>query len=254
MTGSLFLIISIALLIAIPPAMFWLWLWLKVDKNPEPWKYILSTFVAGMISAPLVLPIQIAFFEYYDLLDIQIDVLSPIMLLVTFHLILAGTEEIFKYGAAYFSALSTSVNDERMDPIVYLIIAALGFAAMENILYVMGPLTDSTLTLRAQIEVGLGVGLMRFIGPTLLHVIASASLGLFLYLSYYQPLRSKRVYLIPLGLLTATLIHMIFNLSLMAGESAGLGGYTIAIIMVSTMVTLALALTVLLENLKKRPG
>ena len=49
----------LALLGGILPALLWLWYWLKEDAaRPEPRGLIMLAFVAGMITVPLVVPLE----------------------------------------------------------------------------------------------------------------------------------------------------------------------------------------------------
>ena len=93
---------------------------------------------------------------------------------------------------------------------MYFIAVALGFAAFENVLYLIRPLdTDGTV-------VGFLTGNLRFLGSTLLHAISSSMIGSALGLSFYIK-GSKGIYLI-CGLFLATLLHSIFNFFIMKGS------------------------------------
>jgi RsiW-degrading membrane proteinase PrsW (M82 family) len=70
----------------------------------------------------------------------------------------ATIEEICKYNAAYHGGLKRPENDEAVDDMIYLIAAALGFASIENALYVFGPL------LTGDTELAIATGNLRFIG------------------------------------------------------------------------------------------
>ena len=125
--------IFIALTGGIFPALLWLWFWLKEDAlQPEPRGLIIFTFVAGTLSVLLVLPIEKFF--YSELRD-------GFLLIVVW----AATEEIMKYGAAYMIALKTKFLDEPIDCVIYMITAALGFAGLENALFLISTIQKSGL-------------------------------------------------------------------------------------------------------------
>ncbi len=211
----------IALVGGVVPALLWLLFWIKEDKKPEPWYYLMFAFIAGMAAVPLVIPFNNLLVEHLSLSDHlstedlgQVQTLGFLMFLFA-HFLMAGLEEVFKYGVAFFSALSTPENNERIDPIIYMIVVALGFAALENTLYILGPLKyGEGLWLSGAVT----MGTLRFLGPTLLHVISSATLGLFLSFSFYYPRRRQRWLYIPLGLLAATAIHTVYNVMLLVGD------------------------------------
>lgn len=101
--------------------------------------------------------------------------------------------------------------DEPIDLIIYMIVIALGFAALENTLFIFnlldkGLLNDSILT-----------GNFRFIGPTLLHVLSSATVGVFLAFAFYKSARRKILYGM-IGLFIAIILHAIFNFFIMSGS------------------------------------
>lgn len=192
MDGIGFKTIFFALVGGIVPAILWLWFWLREDdKKPEPRLLLLLTFLIGMISVMVVLPIQ----RLFDGFGIPKDILV---------IIWAATEELVKFGAVWVIALSNKSADEPIDFAMYMIIGALGFAALENALFLIDPidLGDST--------VALITGNLRFLGAMLLHVVSSASIGVMLGLSFYRGWIAKKVYLL-LGLGGAIALHSVFN-------------------------------------------
>lgn len=190
-------IILLGLLGGIIPAFLWLLFWLREDrKRPEPRGLILLSFIGGMAIVPLVIPLERLVTP--DLLNISI------MTIILWALI----EEVFKYLASYFTALRTRATDEPIDPMIYLITTALGFAALENTLFLINAFSDG------QIFQGLATGSMRFIGATLLHTLSSAIVGASMALTFYKTKWVKRVGLL-IGLILAITLHAVFNFSIM---------------------------------------
>lgn len=186
------------------PALLWLWFWLQEDRlHPEPRAMVIRTFIAGMIAVPLVLPIEQFIQKQYT---------SNIFLII---FLWACAEELFKYGAAYFAAFDTKEYDEPIDAVVYMITAALGFAAMENAFFLISSISQNTAL------VSFVTGDMRFIGATLLHVLTSGIIGYFMGVSYCKRFASKEFYLC-LGLVLAIFIHTIFNIYIMKSEGGGI--------------------------------
>lgn len=181
--------VFLSLVSGIIPAVFWLWFWLREDSaHPEPRHYILISFLFGMFS---VLP---AYFSEQATLGI-FGTAASIVFVWPF------IEELMKYFAAYFSSLRTKEYDEPIDAIMYMMTSALGFAAMENFLFLVNPNFSMTTFLTAN---------MRFVGATLLHSITSACVGIFIARSFNKSKIIKLNNLI-LGLLTATALHSLFN-------------------------------------------
>lgn len=207
------------------PALIWLWFWLKEDsERPEPRTLISLAFLGGMITALAVIPIEKNIFalvgQYLHLGDISYtDALVRYPYLIT---IFAGTEELFKFFAIALIALSSKEFDEPIDALIYLITVALGFAAMENSLYLLDTITKNGLVL------GLLNGNLRFIGATLLHVASSACIGIALGAVFYRRLWIKCLATLA-GLICATLLHALFNFSILQVQYVGeaLGAFSI---------------------------
>ncbi len=192
-----------ALLGGILPAFVWLAFWLHEDyKHPEPRGLILETFLLGMGAVILVLPFQKA-----------VDTFLPGMTIVAVILWVA-LEEIFKLAAAYLGGLKSVEDNEPVDPMVYMITAALGFVALENALFIFGPLIGEDIT-RSVIT-----GNLRFIGASLLHVVSSGIIGAALALSFYRRKR-ERVFLTMAALIAAIVFHTGFNLSIIHWGNSG---------------------------------
>lgn len=190
-------VILFAFLGGMLPAILWLWFWLKEDSaHPEPRGLVVITFIAGGIAVFFVLPVQ-TFFHYY---------LENATGLLFF--IFAAIEELFKFLAAYIVALRSREDDEPIDAVIYMVTAALGFTAVENAFFLLNPLmTGNFLD-------SLANGNMRFVGASLLHVMTSAIVGISIAFSFAE-IRKVRRHMILLGLVIATALHTIFNLSIM---------------------------------------
>lgn len=192
-----------ALLGGILPAFIWLIFWLREDcKNPEPRGFILRTFIFGMCAVILVLPFQ-------KIVDIFIPGMTFIA--VTLWVVL---EEIFKLCAAYFGGLKSVEDNEPIDPIIYMIIAALGFVALENALFLFGSLIGE------DIAKSVITGNLRFIGANLLHVVSSGIVGISLALSFYKSKATRFIY-VSIALATAIFFHTSFNLSIIHWGNSG---------------------------------
>lgn len=208
------------------PALIWLWFWLKEDReHPEPKRLIARTFVLGMISVLVALGLEYALHLLVRGHSV-IDINGGIIFIISLALI----EEVVKYASAR-PALKSKNFDEPIDAVMYLIIASLGFAAMENVFFLIGMFKDGGMTM------GFMLGNMRFLGANLLHSMTSAVVGVSIAMSYYRRKTIKLTYL-SVGVILATLLHAIFNLYIikMSGENnlnlfLGLWVFTIIIIM-----------------------
>lgn len=218
--------IVFALIGGIAPALIWLWFWLHEDsKHPEPRYALLISFIAGMGTVIAVLPFQKA--------ALSLVGSSLTMLFILWAVI----EELFKFAVAYFVALRRHFCNEPIDPVIYLVTVALGFAALENSLFILQPLIESGL-----VE-SIATGNLRFMGATLLHTLASATIGVFMAFSFYKNPETKRIYII-WGILLAIALHAAFNLFIINSNSN-------AFLTFAFVWTLLALLILLFEKIKK---
>jgi protease PrsW len=191
---------AIAFLGGLIPALFWLWFWLREDEHPEPYLLIALAFIGGMMVVPLALPLQkLAIDSYQD---------------DTLVLVWVTIEEVLKYAMALLMIFWRRVVDEPIDVIIYMIAIALGFAALENALFIFNPLTSGDYANSAI------TGSFRFLGSTLLHVLASGTVGIFLAFAFWKSTTKKMLYGM-LGLFFAIVLHALFNFFIMdaSGET-----------------------------------
>lgn len=199
-------VLFIALLGGVLPALLWLAFWLLEDRcQPEPKRYIFLCFVAGAAAVYVALQLE-RFACSYLLAGSACPLQPPTIILFAW----AAIEEVLKFGAAYLAALRTRVFDEPLDAIVYLVTAALGFSAFENVLFLLTPLQNGDV-LKSVIT-----GDLRFIGATLLHTLASATIGIALALAFYKGAAARRVAGV-LGLILAIALHTLFNFFILGG-------------------------------------
>ncbi len=178
------------------PALIWLAFWLTEDRcQPEPKLRLLLTFLAGMVTVAIAIPLENAASSF--------TTGAPPLL------IWASIEEILKLLAAATFGLLSADFDEPIDAVIYMITAALGFAAAENILFLFGTMYQG------DILQGLILGDTRFVGATLLHSLSSATVGLFMALAFYRSETMKKIALAA-GVILAIFLHTLFNFFILA--------------------------------------
>jgi RsiW-degrading membrane proteinase PrsW (M82 family) len=115
------------LTLAIAPTVFLLlFVYLRDKYEREPLGLIAVTFLLGAIG---VLPAA--------LLELLLGGLFPLPVIVQAFLYVAVVEELTKFGAVRIKAYRSFHFNEVMDGIVYAVAASLGFATVENIIYVL---------------------------------------------------------------------------------------------------------------------
>jgi len=209
-----------AFLGGIIPSLLWLWFWLKEDKGKkEPKGILLICFILGMISVFFVLPIE---------KFIQVNVYSPQWQIIGW----ASVEEIIKYLAVVIILYRTCYINKPIDWPTFLITTALGFAAIENMLFLIQPLSVGQTT------VGFLTGNLRFLGSTLLHAVSSGIIGIMAGLSFY--LRSfKKIFYLLVGFILAIALHSVFNFFIMSNSGSGFL-QVFALLWVATIINLLL--------------
>jgi len=216
------------------PSIIWLLFYLRKDANPESNRMVLKIFFYGMLMALPAILLEMGIIRFLEGSNL------PLILLVFLNIFIgiALVEELLKYWVVKKKVLGHEEFDEPIDALLYMIIAALGFAAAENILILcsLGPtfLFSNVLI----------VSLLRFWGATFLHVLASGVIGYFLALSVFET--KKRGRLLVLGITIAVLLHGFYNFSIM--ELQGSFTFVVPIII---LIGLAIFLTFAFKRLKK---
>jgi len=203
----------IFIILGFTPSIIWLLFYLRKDAHPESRRMILKIFLYGMLSALLAGLIEIEIYAGLSLFGGNFLLKFPILFfIISQFIIIALVEELSKFLVVKEKAISSSEFDEPVDAMLYMIIAALGFAALENILVLF--LGEEPMFLQEAIV----ITSFRFIGATLLHALCSGALGYFLALSFFEP--KKRVKLIFKGIIIAVLLHGLFNTSIIIIEAS----------------------------------
>lgn len=191
--------VILAILSGLVPAIFWLFFWLRQEDrdDPEPAGLIIISFIVGGLLVFLAI-----WLEKYSLNFIKDNNVQII--------VWAAIEELLKFLGIMIIIYGNSNVDRPIDYPMYFIACALGFAALENILYLINPFSVSGTV------VGMLTGNMRFLGSTLLHAISSAMIGSALGLSFFLE-KYRKTYLF-FGILCAIVLHSIFNFFIMKGS------------------------------------
>ncbi len=215
MTGTT---LGYAFLGGLLPSFIWLYFLLKEDaQHPEPKHIIAIAFITGMAGVFLALPL-----EKWSCIHLALDPLlgcasqhyNP-SLLISWALI----EEVIKYAMAASFILWRRQVDEAPDYVIYMLTVALGFAAAENMLFLVSPLSTG------QYATSILTGDLRFLGSSLLHVVASATIGLtFAFSALLRP--PARTLAAATGLILAVALHTAFNaLIIKQGTSSALTAF-----------------------------
>ena len=186
---------------AVVPALLLVWFFHARDTFPEPPRVLWTTFGLGCLS---VVPAVALGMTIEPVLQTR-DALSVAAFQA--FVIAALCEEGAKLSVLLGYSFRRSEFDEPMDGIVYGAAASLGFAGLENILYVL--------------DGGFAIAVVRGLLSVPGHATYGAVMGYYVGRARFD--RENRWRLVALGLLSAVLLHGFYDFPLMlldTGESA----------------------------------
>src|SRR3989304_8758775 len=211
--------LAFLLLLGFAPSLIWLVYYLRQDLHPEPKKMIVRVFISGFFFTFFPFVAEWAFIKAF----FQVAVLCSNCLQLAPHFYhsmnvsqvaalsfsvifgLSAIEEGSKYLAAKSRIINSLDFDEPVDAMIYMIVAALGFAAAENIGYILQNPDNA-----------IGIAYLRFLSSTSLHALSSAIIGYFLAISIIHK-KNKYAY-IAIGVACATLLHTLFNFLIITSQ------------------------------------
>lgn len=228
------MIYFICFVFGVLPSIVWLLFFLREDVHPESNRMILKVFGYGMVSAFLAALLEIDFQLGLKIISLPYFLSSIVQIFLGISLI----EELMKYLVVKKAAISDPEFDEPLDAMLYMVIAGLGFAAIENILYLL-PFGQPFEIMNTMV-----LSLFRFLGATFLHALCSGTIGFFLALSFYEKKPKKRIIL--LGIFLATFLHGLYNFSIIE-----IGGPLKLAIPIIILVGLSIFVSLGFRHLKK---
>ncbi len=226
-----FILITLGIL----PSLLWLALYLREDEHPEPSRLLLRTFLFGALAAPFAAGIEFMLIDVLEAFSLPALLANVILFIV----IIGMTEEYMKYLAVRLTEEPSASFDEPADAMIYMIVAALGFAAVENVLAVFSPY----IVTHGDILEVLG---LRFLSATLLHVLAAALMGYFLAQKHFF----YRKWQIVKGVVVAGILHGLYNILTL--ESADFERLGVTLLIVVLLAAMAVSVNILFYKLKKR--
>ncbi len=137
--------ILIVLLAAIAPVLVALFYIFKKDsQKPEPTKWLMKALGYGVLSAFLSFVFSTPASFLFDM-EVDAETYSSIFnAFLDAFLLAAIPEELAKFIMLWFLLRKNSFYDEKFDGIVYAVCISMGFAGIENIMYLMGGIDDGS--------------------------------------------------------------------------------------------------------------
>ena len=189
------------LILAILPISFFVgWIYLKDRYEKEPPLKLIKYFLLGILVSIFAIILEL----YFSKLNIFSGISGYIY---TAFFVAAFTEEALKSIVLIPILLRDNDFNEKLDGIIYSIFLSLGFATVENIIYLM----------RERLDLSLELGITRGLISIPSHVMFAITMGY--YISKYKFAKEdseKNKYLI-YAIIIPILLHGVFDFILMIG-------------------------------------
>ncbi|MDX2247805.1 MAG: PrsW family glutamic-type intramembrane protease [Bacteroidia bacterium] len=192
------------LALALAPVVFiFTYVYLRDKYEREPLKYLIISFLLGVLIA---FPVVFVGEFLSSSTGISNTSGSPAELFVYAFFVVALTEELMKYLVLRYYNYPHEEFDEPYDGIMYGVAVSLGFAAIENVLYVFTS------------EGGLQTGLLRMFTAVPAHAVFGVIMGYFVGKAKFlgetgNPYRERMK-----GLAGAVLLHGLYDYFLFLGN------------------------------------
>jgi RsiW-degrading membrane proteinase PrsW (M82 family) len=198
------MMLAISVLSAVLPSLVLLWFFYSSDVNPAPKKMIWITFGLGIAIVAPVLALELTVFADFQFVS------NPYFAGLTKAFWGAALpEELLKFLVVAGYCMRHRAFDERMDGMVYGAVASLGFAAMENILYVTGA--------------DLALAMSRALTAVPCHAFLGAIMGFYIGQARFDSKNRGRYLALGLGL--AIILHGLYDFPLLTIRELDLGGH-----------------------------
>lgn len=176
--------------------------WFEDPTRREPLEPMAITFLLSILFASFAAVVNTIMSPVFGIIPV-------VGLPLYFFLVVAPIEETVKWTSIRIHAYKDDRFDAVIDGVVYGAIAGLGFAAIENFIYIINIYSTAAPSGAAtQLQSATQTAYVRaFVGPG--HVIYSAFAGYYLGLAKFNP--DNRGPIVVKGLVIAVFIHALYN-------------------------------------------
>ncbi len=203
----------IAMLLALAPvAAFVLYIYVRDEYDREPIGLLFFCFLSGILS---VIP---AYYSSKYLASTGISISQNIFETFAYAFgVVALSEEFAKFLFLRIFIFPNKAFDEPFDGIVYAVMAGMGFAAFENIIYVQSG--------------GIQVAILRMFTAIPAHAVFGVLMGYFMGLAKFD--KKRQVQLMFTGVMAAVVAHGLYDFFLMQMNYEFLGGMAFTTLILS---------------------
>lgn len=181
---------------AVLPSVLLLWYFYSRDKYPEPPRVVATAFVLGVATIPLVLA-----FGWLVELALGDGPSDPYIAgLVDAFVYAALPEEALKLAVMLAYVRRQSAFDEPMDGLVYGVATSLGFATLENVIYVSAA--------------DLQLAIVRAVTTLPCHCTLGVIMGYYVAQASFEPSHARRA--LVWAFVVPTIFHTLYDFPLLA--------------------------------------
>jgi RsiW-degrading membrane proteinase PrsW (M82 family) len=203
-----------------PGVAIMLYIYLKDKHEREPLSLLLISFIYGMISTAITVTIS---FPVNLLVTLQKHDLVQEFYSAFFKVALV--EEFSKFIFVRFILFPNKNFNEPFDGIVYAVMVSMGFATLENVIYVF--------------NYGIETGILRMFTAVPAHATFGVMMGYFLGKAKFT--HRRQIYYSVVSLLVATIFHGAYDYFWFIGQVTGIWTYIWIGAIISLMIGLVLS-------------
>jgi RsiW-degrading membrane proteinase PrsW (M82 family) len=195
-----------------------LYFFYKDIYNREPKLNLAVSFILGCLAVLPAIWLESSFGNTIDGSIMGVAILA--------YAVVGFSEEAVKYIGLRFYSYNQKSFDEPLDGIVYSVIVSMGFATVENVMYVMK---------YSEQGMGLQVGVLRMFLSVPAHATFGVIMGYFVGKAKFSP--DKRLRLMVMGLLGATFFHGTYDFFLFLPKYSYVGQQLSEILLAGGAIT-----------------
>ncbi len=186
---------NLLILALAPVAALLLFVYYRDRYEKEPVKRLLLSFAGGCVSVLPILVVESFLAQFTSYFPGIISVVWQAFVVA------ATSEEFFKMVFLMLLVWKSTDFNEKFDGIVYAVFVSMGFAAVENVMYVF--------------DYGVQTGMVRALTAVPGHFMFGVTMGFYVGLARFYPTQRKRF--LGAALLYSVLLHGLYDFILMAG-------------------------------------
>jgi len=166
-------------------------------KGQKPLRFLFKLFIYGcLVTIPIVL-VEVFATGYLFLNASHENMPDLVYLFFETFFCVALTEEGFKYLVFFTQIKKSPIYNGIYDSIIYSVLVSLGFATVENMLYIS--------------DLGVKTAVIRAVTAVPCHAILGVTMGYYMGLSMFAKSKTKKVLYASLSLVVPVLLHGVYN-------------------------------------------